>query len=208
MKNYIENEAAYEAAISRNIKANARKTRTAKFLSTTDGVRARDFLFMIGEFDNMYREDGRFAELNPVVKASRGDFFDKMQDNLSEWGSLTDGQTKAVLDMIARGEARVAERAKAREDALKADQDSSGWVGTIGERADFNLIIRMVFEMEGIYGYSYLHVMNDDDGNVVIYKGTKALGASGVRVMVKATVKDHDIRDGVKQTKIARPKAL
>jgi hypothetical protein len=66
----------------------------------------------------------------------------------------------------------------------------------------------LVVEMEGQYGYSYLHVLHDDAGNVVVYKGSKELGMRGERVLVKATVKDHDVRDGVKQTKIARPVAL
>lgn len=201
---FIENEARYEAAIQRNIRNNARKTRSAKWLATPEGARANAFLFELDEFEPTYREDGRFGDIHPVVKACLGDFWTKMRDSVAEWGSLTDGQTKAVLAMIARGEARVAERAKARAE----EADKSGWIGTVGERRDFSLVIRTVIEMEGQYGYSYLHVMHDDAGNVVIYKGTKELGERGMRVVVKATVKDHDIRDGVKQTKISRPVSL
>lgn len=201
---FIENEARYEAAIQRNIQNNARKTRSAKWLATPEGARANAFLFELDEFEPTYREDGRFGDIHPVVKACLGDFWTKMRDSVAEWGSLTDGQTKAVLAMIARGEARVAERAKARAE----EADKSGWIGTVGERRDFSLVIRMVIEMEGQYGYSYLHVMHDDAGNVVVYKGTKELGERGMRVVVKATVKDHDIRDGVKQTKISRPVSL
>lgn len=204
--NFIENEAAYENAIARNIRRNAAKTRAAKWLATPEGARANDFLFRLGEFEDTYREDGQFGGFHPVVKASLGDFYDAMRDNANEWGGLTEGQTKAVLGMITRGEARVAERAKAREDARQADADKSGWVGTIGERMDFSLTIRILIEMEGQYGYSYLHVMNDAQGNVLVYKGTKKLGERGDAVQVKATVTDHDMRDGVKQTKIARPK--
>jgi len=204
--NFIENEAAYEDAIARNIRRNAAKTRAAKWLATPEGARANNFLFRLGEFEDTYREDGQFDALHPVVKTSLGDFYDAMRDNVNEWGGLTEGQTKAVLAMITRGEARVAERAKAREEARQADADKSGWVGTIGERMDFSLTIRILIEMEGQYGYSYLHVMNDAQGNVLVYKGTKNLGGRGDAVQVKATVKDHDTRDGVKQTKIARPK--
>lgn len=201
---FIENEARYEAAIQRNIRNNARKTRSAKWLATPEGARANAFLFELDEFEPTYREDGRFEATHPVVKSCLGDFWTKMRDSVAEWGSLTDGQTKAVLAMIARGEARVAERAKARAE----EADKSGWIGTVGERRDFSLVIRTVIEMEGQYGYSYLHVMHDDARNVVIYKGTKELGERGMRVVVKATVKDHDIRDGVKQTKISRPVSL
>mgnify|MGYP000270542888 CR=1 FL=1 len=44
--------------------------------------------------------------------------------------------------------------------------------------------------------------MEDIDGNVVIYKGTKLYEGF---VIIKATIKEHGERDGVKQTKIARP---
>jgi hypothetical protein len=205
---FIENETAYEAAIARNIRINAFKTRAAKWLATPDGKRCNEFLFQMGEFEPTYRADGHFDQTHPVVKASFGEFYDKMRSSVNEWGGLTEGQTKTVLGMIARGEARAAERAKAREEARQADADKSGWLGEVGQRCDFSLVIRMVVEMEGQYGYSYLHVLHDAAGNVVVYKGTKMLGMRGERVLVKATVKDHDVRDGVKQTKIARPVAL
>lgn len=204
---FIENEARYEAAIQRNIQMNARKTRSAKWLATADGQRAKAFLFEHGEFEYTMLADGTFFT-HPVVKACMGDFFAKMRDSIVEWGALTEGQTKAVLAMIERGEARVAERAKAREEARQADADKSGWIGTVGERRVFDLTIRMVIEMEGMYGTSYLHVMHDADGNVVVYKGTNRLGGKGDAVSVKATVKEHDVRDGVRQTKISRPKEV
>ena len=203
---FIENEARYEAAIQRNIRNNARKTRSAKWLATPEGARANAFLFELDEFEPTYREDGRFEAIHPVVKACLGDFWTKMRESVIEWGGLTEGQTKAVLAMIERGEARVAERAKAREEARQADADKSGWIGEVGERRVFDLTIRMVVEIDGHYGTSYLHVMHDADGNVVVYKGTNLLGEKGNAVSVKATVKDHDTRDGVKQTKISRPK--
>ena len=202
---FIENEARYNDAIRRNIQNNARKTRSAKWLATADGARANAFLFELDEFEPTYRDDGFFHDTHPVVKACLGDFFTKMRESVNEWGGLTEGQTNAVLAMIARGEARVAERAKAREEARQADADKSGWIGAVGERRVFDLTIRMVFEMSGMYGTSYLHVMHDADGNVVIYKGTNRLGDKGDAVSVKATIKDHDSRDGVKQTKISRP---
>lgn len=194
----IQNEAAYEAAIARNIRMNAAKTRSRQFLSTPEGRRANDFLLQIGEFDGT-------DATHPAVKASLGPFYDRMRDSLLQWGGLTDAQTRFTLEMITRGEARVAERAKAREDARNADIERSGWIGQIGERREFTLNIRMVIEMEGHYGISFLHVCADADGNVIVYKGTKKLGERMDRVRVKATVKEHTVRDGVRQTKIARP---
>ena len=197
---FIHNEAAYENAIARNIRRNAQKTRFAKWMAMEGGARANDFLHFMGEFDMDETNNA-----HPVIAASRGDFFEKMRVTAEEFGGLTEGQHKAVLGMIARGEARVAERTKARAEALKIDADTSGWIGTVGERRMFDLTVRLVITMEGQYGFSYLHVMNDAAGNVVVYKGTKKLAERGGSVSVKATVKEHDVRDGVRQTKIARP---
>lgn len=184
----IEHQAAYEAAIARNIRINAAKTRSRQFLSIAEGRRANDFLFQMGEFEAP----------NAVVKASLGDFYYSMRDNVMTWGGLTDGQLKAVTKMIERGEARVAERAAAKA----AYAEKAGWIGTVGERRDFELDVKHVVVLEGLYGTSYLHIMTAADGNTVIYKGTKRYEGA---IKVKATIKAYDVRDGVKQTVIARP---
>ncbi len=198
----ILNEARYEAAKSRNIRLNANKTRRAKWMALDGAKRVDEFLFEQGEFEPSYREDGYFVAMHPVVKACLGDFYTKMRESVNEWGGLTEGQTNAVLAMIERGEERVAGyAAKRAEEAAK-----SNWVGTVGERRDFTVTIRNVVVIDGVYGASYLHIMHDADGNSVIYKGTNVLGEKGALVTIKATIKEHGEREGVKQTKISRPK--
>ena len=49
---------------------------------------------------------------------------------------------------------------------------------------------------------------SDDDGNAVVYKGSSDLKFYADKVTVKATIKAHDTRDGVKQTIISRPKII
>jgi len=191
---FIENEVKYEAAIERNIRANATKTRHAKWIASADGKRIDAFLFQYGEFEHTNTH-------HPVVRASLGDFYTAMRDNVLEWGGLTEAQTRAVMGMITRAEARVAGFAAKRS----AEAAGSNWIGTVGERRDFTVTIRHIHTMEGLYGTSFLHILNDAQGNVVIYKGTKCLGDKGETLTVKATVKEHGERDGVKQTKIARP---
>jgi hypothetical protein len=58
--------------------------------------------------------------------------------------------------------------------------------------------------LDGIYGSSYLHICRDNDDNVIIYKGTQHWG-NGAQVTFMAKVKEHGVRDGVKQTIIQRP---
>lgn len=198
----INNEARYEAAKARNIRLNANKTRRANWMAMTGAKRVDDFLFGQGEFEPSYRDDGQRADSHPVVKASYGEFFSTLRDNVNEWGGLTEKQNDAALAMIARGEERVAGYAAKRAE----EAATSNWIGTVGERRNFTVTIRNVIVIDGIYGASYLHIMHDADGNSVIYKGTNVLGERNATVTVKATIKEHGERDGVKQTKISRPK--
>lgn len=203
---YIDNEAAYEAAIARNIRRNAAKTRRVKWMEMPGAERVNDFLFRLDEFEDRFCPvTGNFLSLHPVVRVSICDFYDALRDNVNDWGGLTEKQNAAALAMIERGEKRVAEREKARAEAAARDQAASGWIGKVGDRLVLELTIRSVFERDGQYGLTFFHVMNDDAGNVVIYGGTKELGERGDRVTVKATIKDHDQREGIKQTKISRP---
>lgn len=193
MNTFYVRQSTYDSA--RNIRMNAQKGRRAVWMKLEGAVRVNEFLFQFGEFSPSYGEDGRYAAQHPVVKAAHGnDFYHAMQDNIMTYGGLTEKQNEAVLAMIARAEVKVAGYA---EKAAK-----SNWIGTVGERRAFSLTVRHVVTLDGIYGTSYLHIMEDIDGNVVIYKGTKLYEGF---VIIKATIKEHGERDGVKQTKIARP---
>jgi len=200
--NFIENEVAYDNAIARNIKLNAAKTRNRNWMALTGAKRINDFLFEMGEFEPTYREDGSLAGAHPVIKASYGTFYSTLKDSVNVWGGLTDGQHNAALAMIKRSEERVAGYAAKRAE----EAATSNWIGTVGARQMFTVTIRKVIVIDGVYGASYLHIMNDADGNVVIYKGTNVLGQDKQTVTVKATIKEHNEREGVKQTKISRPK--
>ena len=58
------------------------------------------------------------------------------------------------------------------------------------------------------YGKNYITLMRDQAGNLLVYKGLSDIGQQGETVTMKATVKEHNIRDGVQQTVIQRPKVL
>jgi hypothetical protein len=197
----IVNETAYYNAIDRNIRINAAKTRSAKWLALTGAKRINDFLFEVGEFAPTYRDDGRFDKRHPVVQASLGTFYADLIGSVTKWGGLTGGQHDAALALIKRSEERVAGWAAKRA----AEAALSNWIGTVGKREVFALTIQRIIPIEGQYGVSYIHILKDKAENVVIYKGTKVLGEAGEFVTVKATVKEHGEREGVKQTKIARP---
>lgn len=78
--NNIHCEASYNAAISRNIKANARKT-----------------------FDKNY------PHINEYLYANQGNpFVRSLLDGLNKYGKLTDGQVSAIEHMMAKKEAQQA----------------------------------------------------------------------------------------------------
>jgi hypothetical protein len=131
-----------------------------------------------------------------------------MFDSLVEWGSLTDGQTAAVVKMIDRAAERIAKR----EELKQVQRDGSQHVGVEGERRDFDLQVTFVTGFETQFGWSNVVGMVDANGNVHVYKGSSSLRnvdggdvAKGDRVLVKATV-THSERDGVRQTILKRPK--
>lgn len=228
---HIEHPAAYERAIAVRIKANATKTRRAKWVAANpDANRLIDWLYQSGEFRDRYacgnswsNEKGQCCEnynikcshigpkTHPLVRGIfEGDFGKvllNMRDALVEWGSLTDKQTDLVRRSLARAEERLAKAQQRREERVAADREGSKYVGTIGERREFTLTVNKVFSFDSIYGTTFINICRDADGNVIVYKGTNDF-EEGETVRVKATVKAHEDRDGVAQTLIARPKVI
>jgi len=130
-----------------------------------------------------------------------------MREAIMEWGGLTDNQTDLVRRALVRAEERVIKADKRREERISADRAASKHIGTVGERREFELTVNKVFSFESQFGYTYINICKDADGNVVVYKGSNRF-EEGETVRVKATVKSHEERDGVAQTLIARPKAM
>jgi hypothetical protein len=88
----------------------------------------------------------------------------------------------------------------------------SNFVGNPGERLEIVGTIKAVFEFNKTRRFSYYDsgigyvTKVDVNGNDVVYFGK--LGEKGDHVAVKATIKDHSVRDGRKQTIISRPRAI
>jgi hypothetical protein len=132
------------------------------------------------------------------LRAKRGDFFASLSEQFEKRGSLSDAQVAALVRIRVQD----AERA--------ATGSASQHVGVVGDRHRFVLCVRIVRSWDSMMGYgmTYLHVCDDQDGNVVIYKGSKELAARGETVTVDATVTEHGEREGTKQTIIKRPKIV
>ena len=98
---------------------------------------------------------------------------------------------------------RMAMRKKAQAEAKAGLRASSNFIGTIGERIKgITAVVDRVLSWDTEFGTSYMTIMHDENGNVIVGKD---LGADrGDRIRFTATVKEHTTYDGVKQTKVLR----
>lgn len=214
----IENEARYQAAIDRNIRNNRRIGNRARW-EQESGVetvtRCMDFLGETGEFARIEAidEEGYItsSKPHPLVKASYSPFYAQMGAAINEWGRLSPGQERAVLAMIDKAQVRIAERAAAKEAKVASAQH----IGTVGERRDFELTLKFKTMYETQFGLTKIYVMEDQAGNVVVYKGSSYLdnidgnpSEAGDQIKFKATIKEHGSRDGIAQTIVSRPKVM
>ena len=98
---------------------------------------------------------------------------------------------------------------KAREqqrEAEKASELVSKHVGTVGEKIIINVDKgQYVTSFETAYSRCYLYKMVDSEGNVFVWFASSRAEIKD-HCTVKATVKNHTERDGVKQTVITRCK--
>lgn len=175
---HVENEDAYIQGAFRRMAKNAART-TAKRIQNDPSFR-------------------RMVDFVEAKSNSGSKFFVSMYDSLMERGKWSEGQEAAI--------ARIIEQESARKAEMRVKDAGSEFVGTVGGREVFTLTLTGYTTLEGTYGISHLHFMKDAAGNCFVYKGTNKLDVEkGEQISVKATVKSHDERDGVKQTKIARP---
>jgi hypothetical protein len=199
----VENEGKYIAAAEARIRNNARKGKFARWIKTEGAERINAFLFSMDEFALQRDESGSVTGPHPVVRAALGKFYDDLRNAVFDYGALTEKQHAAALAMIERAEKRVAERAEQRA----AEAAKSQWIGTIGERREFEVRVVHVHEFYGQFGTTYITVMKDAYDNTIVQKGAHVSGKGNI-VKLKATIKEHGEREGVKQTIISRPKVL
>ncbi len=132
------------------------------------------------------------------AREQKSDFHQSLVEQFDGRGSLSEAQVSTLLRS----------RQQASERAAKVAQQAaiSDHVGVIGDRHQFALTIRFVKGFESAFGMLFIHVMDDQQGNVIVYKGSKELGEKGQSLSLVATVSEHGEREGIKQTIIKRPK--
>lgn len=186
----IEFPARYEAARKSYILANANKT----FARTYPDFReVLDFIAC-----------GRIYNDDQIVGYNDG-FFGSLAAAYDKFGKLTPGQVEAVRKCIAKRNERRAEWAD-KQAALNANRQH---LGEVGKSITLTLTVVHIVVLDSLYGENYIHICEDDKQNVVIYKGKSYdFPLKGETATITAKVKEHGVRDGVKQTVIQRPKVI
>jgi len=188
---HIEHQAAYDRAIKRNILNNANKT---WFAATP---RHQEIL------DALCAGRSHPDDRNPDRVEYSDNFIGSIAKAFDSFGKLSVNQSAAVLKGI---DARVARKAEWADKAAVLNSTRTH-IGTVGEKVTLTLTVVHVVVMEGVYGTSFFNICEDADKNVVIYKGNaQGFPNKGETATVTASVKEHGVREGVKQTIIQRPK--
>lgn len=99
---------------------------------------------------------------------------------------------------------------KVREEARRATAENearSEHIGAVGDRITVKTATaKLLTSWENAYGVTYLYKFTDERGNVFIWYASRGIEVKD-GMTLKGTVKDHNVRDGVKQTVITRCKA-
>jgi hypothetical protein len=80
----------------------------------------------------------------------------------------------------------------------------SEYVGVIGKRQNFTVMVEKVLQLDGAYGTSHMHIMTDDKGNRLTWFSTGKVLDTGVLLLIKGTPKKHEEYKGTKQTILSR----
>ena len=93
---------------------------------------------------------------------------------------------------------------QAKLDAVRASQPVSEHVGAVKERILVHMTHVRSAGYDSDYGWISIVTMQDDQGNIFLYRGAGDHLRADESGMVKCTVKEHDEYQGVKQTVVQR----
>jgi hypothetical protein len=93
-------------------------------------------------------------------------------------------------------------------DSLLYEPSNSEYVGEIGEKITDTFTVTRAIVLNGYYGMSIMHILEDANGNVYIWNTTARNYPEGKVVTLCGTVKDHREYKGTKQTILTRCKEI
>ena len=97
---------------------------------------------------------------------------------------------------------------KAREEQRANTENISAYVGEVGTRLTLDLTAAVLLtSWYNDFGTTYLYKFADEAGNVFIWYASRPIELQE-RMTLKATIKAHNERNGVKQTVLTRCKVV
>ena len=89
-------------------------------------------------------------------------------------------------------------------DGLVYEPSSSQYQGNIGDRIVVEVTVTKALHLNGYYGPSTMHIMNDADGNEYVWTTASKSWAEGSTKTIRGTIKDHKEYKNTKQTVLTR----
>jgi hypothetical protein len=169
----------------------ATEDRNGRFHAPYDGYECAmtGKVFRAGEFLPMEEDEENYRIMGTVRKIPTGR--DAVTGEIYTWnGSFAQNREVWGL-LIAQSKA--------------FDAANSAHLGSVGAKLTVNVVVSYIHTYSGFYGQQFIHIMKAGN-DVIIYKGAKKLAGIGDEITVTASVKEHGMREGVKQTVIQRPK--
>jgi hypothetical protein len=182
---FIENEAAYQAAIHRNIIANAKKTWRKNNPDDCDAI--EDFI-SAGRHESRSSRTGYTYDNNFVGSLAKA--FDT-------YGKLSDKQCAAVVKIINDREQKRADRIA----AIEAQKARSAYLGVASEKLSTRAVVEAVIKVQATkFNYydsdcAYIYLMRDEAGNRISYK-TKSFLAYTFKYSKKCVERFENITRG------------
>lgn len=84
------------------------------------------------------------------------------------------------------------------------DAHPSEYQGAIGNRIEIQVTIKRAIELEGSYGPSTMHIMEDENENIYVWTTSSRHLEEGTFHIIKGTVKEHRTYHNCKQTVLTR----
>ena len=89
-------------------------------------------------------------------------------------------------------------------DGLIYEPSSSQYQGNIGDRIVVEVTVTKALHLNGYYGPSTMHIMNDADGNEYVWTTAAKSWEEGSVKTIRGTIKDHKEYKNTKQTVLTR----
>ena len=86
---------------------------------------------------------------------------------------------------------------------LNGDHPSQ-FIGSVGERLELKITVTKNIPLEGQYGTSNFHIMEDANQNVFVWSTNSKDWPVGSEKTIRGTVKEHKVYQGIKQTILTR----